>query len=229
MLRQLLPMLLFSLFFNTAIAQPEGFTRGTMKYNGVEYPCYTKTFDVAADVVEASVLEKMKTLGFKNTGKKGVMIFRNVSVPTLNNGERCDAFAKVESKGKKGATQSVISIVVTQPGAIEEGKASKNAADAVAGVGLVAVSDEFHDDMNESVAMGQYNAQLNDLKNQANKAEKQLAELENERASLEKRLEKARKDLENNAKEIEKKKAEVIAQKKLLEEKTATVPLKKQK
>lgn len=212
--------------FSQTNQMASGFSRGTIKYNGVEYPCYERSFTSSVEVVETAINEKMKARGFKGDSKKGFKVYRNISVPEFNNGDKVDVFTKVEPEGKKGEARAKLLMIVTKPGEVTDDKPSKDAATAAGvGVGLVAVSSGFHDEMHESVTAGHHNAELKTMQEELRKQERNLADLQSERKILEKRLEKAQKDLDDNAKEINSKKDELEKQRKLVEAKAAAAPL----
>ena len=187
----------------------------TIEYNGGKYPGYIIEYAANPDLVEAAIKEELKAQNAKPKSSKGFLVYRNVILSQIDRSKMVDAFISIERKSRKEDNQSVVSMILTNPGEISDEK--KKNSDASAAATFIPNGNLFLNGLQGGVNLKQYEQKLSAQEESVKKSEKKLADLKDDQSSLEKKIAKMQKELEDNKKEQEAKAAALDAEKKALD------------
>ena len=189
---------IFSCLFFVSIslvAQPTP-TQGTTEYGKVQVPCYNLEVPYPTDVAEDAIKKRFKQMGASGKEHKGFYEYKNVRIPQVRE-SLVDAYIKVERKGKKDKTASIVTMILTEPG--QEPGTTANADNvgagaAIASVGALGMLSSLSDNTEDlSIDL--------DIKNKeeaVKKADKEYKNLIEDGNDLESKLNKIQNEIERN-------------------------------
>ena len=201
------------LLFSGAMAQPK---EDKIEYNKLQVPGYSVEVPVAPSVAEEAIKNRFKNSGAKGKERKGFWEFRNVGIPELRNAP-VDAYIKIDKKSRKDNDNSIVSMIVTEPG-VEPGASdsSMNAArgdiPAIAAVGAFGLLSSLQTNTEDHGLDLELKKQDDEVK----KAEKEYNNLVKDGEDLQNKAKKIQNDLETNRNNVTKKAEELKKQKETL-------------
>jgi hypothetical protein len=202
----------FSVAQDSAIIYKTGMlSKGKVTFYGNKYEGSIIEFDAPAKVVEEAIKEMMSKRGYKPTEKKDFLIYKNVLLRNTEIKDAVDVYASVEAKSRSEKNKTLVSIIITQPGAIPENKMEKTDAAAVATMGISGVGVSLLSDMEEDVSIAAHNNEVALQQALIVKTERDLNYLVKDSIDFQQRLENLKLDIEKNGK------AQTAAKQKLLE------------
>jgi hypothetical protein len=223
----LLCVVCFSIFAaaqDSSIIYKKGvLSKGTVEYYGNKYDCSVIEFDAPPDVVEDAIKEMMSKRGHKPTNKKGFLVYRNVVLRRTEIKDAVDVYADIEPKSRNEKNKSIVSLIITVPGAIPDKRIEKSEAAAIATINLAGAGSVLLSDMEEDVSFAAHSNDISMQQEMVLKTEKELNYLVKDSIDLQKRLEKLQLDIAENGK------AQSAAKQKLLEETTRLEMMKARK
>jgi len=198
-------------------------SKGTVEYFGNKYDCSVIEFDAPPNVVEDAIKEMMSKRGHKASTKKGFLVYKNVLLRRTEIKDPVDVYAEIEQKSRSEKNKSIVSMIITVPGAIPEKRIEKNQAAAVATISLAGAGSVLLSDMEEDVSIAAHSNDISMQQELVLKTEKEVNYLVKDSIDLQKKLEKLQLDIAENGK------AQSSAKQKLLEETTRLEMMKARK
>lgn len=201
------------LLFSAAMAQPK---EDKIEYNKLQVPGYSVEVPVAPSVAEEAIKNRFKNSGAKGKERKGFWEFRNVRIPELRNAP-VDAYIKIDKKSRKDNDNSIVSMIVTEPG-VEPGasdslvNAARGDVPAIAAVGAFGLLSSLQTNTEDHGLDLELKKQDDEVK----KAEKEYNNLVKDGEDLQNKAKKIQNDLETNRNNITKKAEELKKQKETL-------------
>ncbi|QGW26730.1 hypothetical protein [Phnomibacter ginsenosidimutans] len=175
---------------------------GQVAFNGVEYPCSVTDYDAATDVVQDAIKSYMQSLGYKPDSRKGFMVYRNVRLTNVNNGQPVDLLILVETKSRQEKDKSTVYSITSEPGKIPDKKVDKGSINPAA-VAMVTGAGTLLAELNEHVVAKEFNRLLSVQQDVVAKTERKLKDLQNDYASMKKKMDQLQKDMTQNQKDQE--------------------------
>lgn len=156
-----------------------------IEFNGVKYPCTVTEYDAGPDVVEAAVKEFMQQQGHKADSRKGFLVYRNVRLSSVHNGQPVDLFISVEAKSRQEKDRSIVHTITAEPGKIPDKKPEKGSIDAGAVV-IAAGGGALLAQMSNNVADKEHARQVAAQQAVILKAERKLKDLQADSVAMQK-------------------------------------------
>lgn len=175
---------------------------GQVTFNGIDYPCTITDYDAATAVVEDAIKTYMQSLGYKPDSRKGFMVYRNVRLTNVNNGQPADLFILVESKSRQEKDKSTVYSITSEPGKIPDKKADKGSINPAA-VAIATGAGMLLADLNQHVVAKEFTRQLGVQQELVAKTERKLKDLQSDYSSMQKKVEQLQKDMSQNQKDQE--------------------------
>lgn len=196
---------------------------GSVEFFGINYPCTVTDYDAPPDVVEKTIKEQLLSLGYKPSSRKGFLVYRNIRLSNVHNGEPVDLLILIEAKSRKEKETTTVHVITAEPGKIPDKRPEKgsiNPETVVIGTGAAAMLSQMTSRVNEQ----EHARQLQLQQEVVLKAERHLKDLQNDYASMQKKVEQLQKDMEKNKKEQEAAAKQIQEEKKKLSELEANKP-----
>ena len=176
--------------------------QGHIEFNGVRYPCTVTDYDASPDVVEAAVKDYMQQHGHKADSRKGFLVYRNVRLSNVHNGQPVDLFILVEAKSRQEKEKSTVHTITAEPGKIPDKKPEKGAIDPSVVV-IAAGGGALLSHMSHNVAGKEHARLLTVQQAVVLKNERKLKDLQDDLAAMQKKVEQLQKDMTQNQKDQE--------------------------
>jgi hypothetical protein len=210
--------LLLSAFALTAQSPENAFApatprEGAITYDKVEVPCYITEMPVNEDVAKEAIKKRFKQMGAGSKERKGFMEFKNVSIPEINNGKLMDAYVSVDRKSKKDKDNSIVSLIVTEPG-IAPGAGTSQATGNAGSVATGAIG--LLSSLNQNSTDYELELEIKKQEEAVRKAEKEYKNLVNDGEDLQNKLKKTQNQIEENKNKQAEQAGEVSKQKEAL-------------
>jgi hypothetical protein len=175
---------------------------GNIDFFGVSYPCSISEYDAPPDVVEAAVKEYMQQHGHKADSRKGFLVYRNVRLTHVHNGQPVDMFVLVEAKSRQEKEKTIVHTITAEPGKIPDKKPEKGAITPSAVV-IAAGGAAMLSHLGSNVAGKEHVRQLGLQQAVVLKNERKLKDLQDDLAAMQKKVEQLQKDMAQNQKDQE--------------------------
>lgn len=198
-------------------------SKGKVQYYGNNYDCSVIEFDAPPGVVEDAIKEMMSKRGHKSSSKKGFLVYKNVVLRRTELKDPVDVYAQIDSKSRSEKQKTLVSMLITVPGAIPDRRIEKNEAAGIATIGLTGAGSLLLSDMEEDVSLAAHSNDITTQQELISQTEKELNYLAKDSIDLQKRLMKLQQDIAENGK------AQSAAKQKLLEETTRLEMMKARK
>lgn len=185
---------------------------GTITYDKTQVPCYIIDMPVGEDVAKEAIKKRFKQMGADTKERKGFMEFKNVSIPEISNGKLVDAYVSVDRKSKKDKDNSIVSLIITEPGIVPGAAPADGSGATTVAAGAAGLLSSLNENSID------YGVEL-DIKKQeemVRKAEKEYKNLVDDGEDLQNKLKKTQNEIESNKNKQEKQADEVKKQKDLL-------------
>ena len=177
-------------------------TAGTIMYDKTSVPCYTIEMPFSEDVAKEAIKKRFKQFGASSKERKGFMEFKNVSIPEIRNGSLVDAYINVDRKSKKEKDNSLVSLIITDPGVLP-GTTSAYTTDsggtALAGVGMAAAgASSLLASLHENSADYSLELAIKKQEETVKKADREYNNLVKDAEDLQNKLKKTQNEIEAN-------------------------------
>lgn len=175
---------------------------GNVDFYGVSYPCSITDYDAPPDVVEAAVKEYMQQHGHKGDSRKGFLVYRNVRLTHVHNGNPVDLFVLVEAKSRQEKEKAIVHTITAEPGKIPDKKPEKGTIEPSAVV-ISAGGAALLSHLSSNVAGKEHVRMLGLQQAVVLKNERKLKDLQDDYSSMQKKVEQLQKDMTQNQKDQE--------------------------
>ena len=176
-----------------------------VSFNGANYNGLVADVQAPPDIVEKALKEKFAKQGVKPKEIDDFLVFRNVTLKSIDSAKLVDAFFKVEKKNKKEKDASTISLIPTQHGEIPDEKMKSGATPKI--ITVSAASEEVLSGLTPEIEMKVFEKKLLDKQEEIKVAEKKLKELREDSAGYVKKQIEIEDDLVQNKKDQESERA----------------------
>jgi hypothetical protein len=173
---------------------------GTVDYQKTKQPATIFEFRYPAKDLEAAIEKYIEKRGGKSKSAKGMNVAKQVKLQE-NDNRYYDLYYKVEGSGKGSNANSILSVVLAEPGEDILLRDPNNAAVARATAGSIGAVG-FFDALGTEVGVFDLDKKIMEQEGEVKKVEKRYAELEKKRQKLE-------KDMSDNSQEMQKAQAEL--------------------
>ena len=109
--------------------------------------CYNLEVPYPSDVAEDAIKKRFKQMGASGKEQNGFYEYKNIRIPEVRE-SLFDAYIKVERKGKKDKSASIVTMILTEPGEVPSATAKGDnvaAGAAIASVGAMGLLSSIND------------------------------------------------------------------------------------
>jgi peptidoglycan hydrolase CwlO-like protein len=186
-------------------------------YDKVQVPGHVIDIPVGEDVAKEAIKKRFKQMGADIKERKGFMEFKNVSIAEINNGKLVDAYVNVEKKSKKDKDNSIVSLIVTEPGVAPGASTERTSSGIATGTGVDATGAfGLLSTLHENSADYGVELEIKKQEEAVKKAEKEYKNLVEDGEDLQNKLKKTQNEIEANKNKQQKQSEEVSKQKEML-------------
>ena len=192
-----------SLSAQTAAETKLEYQRGEKLAATIELPYHV-------DIVEGALRKRLESATIKEQRLKGMQVFKGARV-TPTDGEAVDFYFKVDRKGKKEDSASVVYLILGRP---NENVALRTLNDNF----RIEDAKKFLNDVVPDIASFKLDTDIADHEEKVKKTEKSLSGLTSDQKNIEERIKELQDRLEQNKLDQEKQNAELIRLKSVRDE-----------